>query len=668
MEDLQLVINQAQTGNREAFGTLVQRFQDMAVGYAFSILDDFYLAEDAAQEAFVQAYRDLPLLRAPAAFPSWFRRLVFKQCDRLNRKQRLPVVPLAVAGNLTADDLGLSDRVEQGELSMLIRRAITFLPEKQRQVVTLFYIADYSQKEIAVFLDIPLTTVKKRLHDARRQLKERMIPVVQDYLQENRPSQDDQFVEQVMQFIAPTQEAHQTAVYDLFELEKRPDTFQWRAGRLAHSHIDWATSRIGCVDDEAVVVAGVYDISMRIGTARVKTAGFNCNVVHPDYHDKQLALLEQSIRSSIEAMRPQGYDLSITFDDEAFWYRLGYVFGWRALQWWLQAEELPAVPLEFELHPFAANHRDDIAAFYNQENETLTGTAVRPTYRRNKHPHMFQSWYWTDAQGNLAGTLSGGDDSYFDLGLEHQKNLDQNQISEDIRRRFEAGTDWHQWPLSEQATCTTQTESEAWVILDGAHKFFIRREPTRLAVRVNAGGRFWVDEAAGEPEQILKVLGFLARESDCETIFFDRLHYKSALGKRLRQMITCRLETGTFSRSHRSYVVRIINLPSLFEKLAPALSRRLQQSHLAGWSGDLLIANDEETVMLGIEKGVITLKPVTEAAHAIRGGKAIAQLVVGSETPHEIVEMTGIQLTGEADQLIEVLFPPQYPQMENQAL
>ncbi|NIR02616.1 MAG: RNA polymerase subunit sigma-24, partial [Gemmatimonadales bacterium] len=67
-------------------------FQDMAVGYAYSILGDFHLAEDAAQEAFVQAYLDLRKLRVPQAFPSWLRRIVFKQCDRFTRRKRVHTV------------------------------------------------------------------------------------------------------------------------------------------------------------------------------------------------------------------------------------------------------------------------------------------------------------------------------------------------------------------------------------------------------------------------------------------------------------------------------------------------------------------------------------------------------------------------------------------------
>ncbi|MCZ6635422.1 MAG: sigma factor [bacterium] len=85
MEPLTTLVNRAQAGDLDAYGAIVHRFQDMAVGYAYSVLGDFHLAEDASQEAFLSAYLDLPKLRKPEVFPGWFRRTVFKYCDRLTR-------------------------------------------------------------------------------------------------------------------------------------------------------------------------------------------------------------------------------------------------------------------------------------------------------------------------------------------------------------------------------------------------------------------------------------------------------------------------------------------------------------------------------------------------------------------------------------------------------
>src|SRR5258708_3587178 len=96
-DELISTVRRAQAGDLAAYGWIVRRFQDMAVGYAATILGDFHLAEDAAQEAFLEAWRDLALLREPAAFAGWLRKIVFKQCDRLTRGKRIDTVPMEAA-------------------------------------------------------------------------------------------------------------------------------------------------------------------------------------------------------------------------------------------------------------------------------------------------------------------------------------------------------------------------------------------------------------------------------------------------------------------------------------------------------------------------------------------------------------------------------------------
>jgi RNA polymerase sigma factor (sigma-70 family) len=89
-KDLVTLLRAVQTGDDLAFAELVRVWQDSAVAYATSILRDYHLAEDAAQEAFIEAHRSLGSLREPAAFPSWFKSVIFKQCDRITRRKRHP--------------------------------------------------------------------------------------------------------------------------------------------------------------------------------------------------------------------------------------------------------------------------------------------------------------------------------------------------------------------------------------------------------------------------------------------------------------------------------------------------------------------------------------------------------------------------------------------------
>src|SRR5688500_4618462 len=70
------------------FGQNVTRFQDMAFGCAYGRLGDHTLAEDAAQESFLVAWKELGSLREPEAFPGWFKRIVLSQCHRATRGKR----------------------------------------------------------------------------------------------------------------------------------------------------------------------------------------------------------------------------------------------------------------------------------------------------------------------------------------------------------------------------------------------------------------------------------------------------------------------------------------------------------------------------------------------------------------------------------------------------
>ena len=131
-------VRRAQTGDLAAFRVLVVRFQDMAVGYAFSLLGDYHLAEDAAQEAFLAAFQDLKTLRHPEAFVGWLRTVVFKHCDRIRRRGR-SAEPLSDHDErLAADDVDPLDATERGEVARIVGEAIASLPSGQREVVSLY--------------------------------------------------------------------------------------------------------------------------------------------------------------------------------------------------------------------------------------------------------------------------------------------------------------------------------------------------------------------------------------------------------------------------------------------------------------------------------------------------------------------------------------------------
>ncbi len=197
MSDFANQFTLAQHGDLKAFDTIVLRFQDMAVGYAYSVLGDFPLAQDAAQEAFVEAYPILDRVYGPGVFPAWLRRLVFKHCDRLTRNRRVDTVPLLDGDDIPSSQKDPASLLEDCDTRAWVLREVNALPDEERQTVTLFYISEYSHAEIGHFLDLSPATVNNRLRAARKKLKKRITEMAKDELQQSAPSRDRIFVSAV---------------------------------------------------------------------------------------------------------------------------------------------------------------------------------------------------------------------------------------------------------------------------------------------------------------------------------------------------------------------------------------------------------------------------------------------------------------------------------------
>lgn len=166
------LVERARGGDLDAFGRVVRRHQTMAVGYAWSILGDYHAAEDAAQEAFVSAWLFLDSLREPSAFVGWLRRLVFTQCNRQQRRKTLKMVDLGAHQQLLPSQAPLPDTdLEREEQRNSLVDAVGALSKPLQETVMLYYFGEHSQKEIAAFLGVPVSTIGKRLHDARAKLR-----------------------------------------------------------------------------------------------------------------------------------------------------------------------------------------------------------------------------------------------------------------------------------------------------------------------------------------------------------------------------------------------------------------------------------------------------------------------------------------------------------------
>ena len=185
-EDAQL-IEAALGGQTDAFGRLVQKYQDRlyhAVAHMMGSKDD---AQDVVQDAFVQAFVKLDTFRGKAAFYTWLYRIAFNASVSRRRRQK-PTVSVErsreVAGEEPSENTPPEERMQQQERAEQVQAALTRLSEEHRQVLVLREMEGCDYDTIAEILELPVGTVRSRLHRARLQLREELAAMLQEDLKE----------------------------------------------------------------------------------------------------------------------------------------------------------------------------------------------------------------------------------------------------------------------------------------------------------------------------------------------------------------------------------------------------------------------------------------------------------------------------------------------------
>lgn len=155
-------------GDREQYGLLVQRYERAAFCVAYRVLGDFHAAQDAAQDAFLKAYRTLPKLRRPEKYLSWLLQIVrHRALDQIRkRKWEIPNAP---------EDLAESgDCIAGNERERELLDEVLALPEQERRVVILRYFEGLSIAESAQATGTSVGTVSKQLSRAYERLRRRL--------------------------------------------------------------------------------------------------------------------------------------------------------------------------------------------------------------------------------------------------------------------------------------------------------------------------------------------------------------------------------------------------------------------------------------------------------------------------------------------------------------
>jgi RNA polymerase sigma-70 factor (ECF subfamily) len=177
----EIIVERALTGDAEAFGELVRRWERRIFALTYGMLGREEDARDATQETFLAAFRSLRNFRGEAKVSSWLHRIAVNQC--ISRQRRAKVRSESAleekqetnAGSFAMPLSYSPAHVAEGrQETAAVRRAINSLPVELRQVVLMKEFEELTFREIADALDLPLSTVKSRLYTALKQLQMRL--------------------------------------------------------------------------------------------------------------------------------------------------------------------------------------------------------------------------------------------------------------------------------------------------------------------------------------------------------------------------------------------------------------------------------------------------------------------------------------------------------------
>ena len=177
----EIIVERALTGDAEAFGEIVRRWERRIFALSYGMLGREEDARDATQETFLAAFRNLRNFRGEAKVSSWLHRIAVNQCISRQRRSKVRSESALedeqethASSFATSMSYSPAHVAEGRQETVAVRRAVNSLPVELRQVVVMKEFEELTFREIAETLDLPLSTVKSRLYTAMKQLQMRL--------------------------------------------------------------------------------------------------------------------------------------------------------------------------------------------------------------------------------------------------------------------------------------------------------------------------------------------------------------------------------------------------------------------------------------------------------------------------------------------------------------
>ena len=312
--DDEKLVSQTLAGDRDAFGVLVHKYQEMVYAYAFQKVRNEEDAQDVTQEVFWRAYHGLYQLRHPHRFRSWLYTIMSNECKR----RLVSVTKIHQRETALEDATDDALRTEPAHTTPTegwqvdLEQAISELSDDNRVAVSMFYMGDHSLKEISEFLGVSVNTVKGKLYRARQQLGNALSERYGSLLKSHKLKGGFlmQFMEQIRHIPSPTMASSwsSTAIGKiLFSLVMTVCVLIGVARYGSDSPTIQPMNRVGMGSTEVILLAPIAD-AMRtsIPVASVETENRSLTASSPTSGDqgRQLAARGATLRSSGSAQLP----------------------------------------------------------------------------------------------------------------------------------------------------------------------------------------------------------------------------------------------------------------------------------------------------------------------------------------------------------------------------
>lgn len=247
------LIEAVKTGDKNAFAQLYEEFYKLAYFFAYKLCRNEADAKDAVQDTFIEVHRSIHTLKENAYFKAWLYKIVHSKCKKIFRKNKYITIDF--------EDEPLINSIEEERIEFTPEQMVHFtndkevldslieqLPKSQAVIITLFYLEQFSIKEIADILEIPIGTVKSRLSYGRSYLKKA--------LDEYEKTQGVTLSFREFDALVTT-----VLLNEVEQLVKKPMIFKFfdRVSDLMHG--TYAQLVIGAVS-AALVLGGIYSVGL----------------------------------------------------------------------------------------------------------------------------------------------------------------------------------------------------------------------------------------------------------------------------------------------------------------------------------------------------------------------------------------------------------------------